>query len=358
MRPLGIGVVGCGGAAVDLCRAIDIVTDARLVATHDQIERAAEDLAAPRGATVHRAIAALLADPAVEVVYIALPHVLLAPTAEAALRAGRHVLVEKPMALDVASIQRLAWLGRDVGRAIGVVFELREVGAVREAHRLVKGGAIGRVVNIRIQTVIDKPAEYWRSGPTGQVLDGWRAQRSRAGGGVVLMNTIHQFDLVRFVTGQEFVRVTAETANFVSGVEVEDAAAAVLRLSDGGLASVVASAHSPGADHDELMEIDGTEGRLDLPDPYGNGPLRLFLRRPWQDFGEKLWTDIDAPRRDPHAELLRGFVQAIRRGEAAPIGPADAAAALATVLAIYRSAASGHLESIHPDSSTEEDTAS
>lgn len=357
MTPIGIGIVGCGGAAIDLCRAIDAVPDARLVAAHDQIERAAEELAAPRGATMHRDLAALLADPAVAVVYIALPHDLLAPTAGLALSAGHHVLVEKPMALDVASIHRLAVLGRDVGRAVGVVFELREIAAIREARRLIRAGAIGRVVNIRIRTVIDKPADYWRSGPTGRALDGWRAQRSRAGGGVVLMNTVHQLDLVRHVTGQEFVRAAAEIANLVCGVEVEDAAAAVLRLSDGGLASVTASAHSPGADHEERIEMDGTEGRLDLPDPYGHGALRLFVRRPWDGFEANRWTDIDSPRRDPHAELLRSFLRAIRRGTAVPVGPPDAAAALAAVLAIYGSAASGHAEPIHREPPTEEDTA-
>ena len=344
--PLGIGIVGCGGAAVDLCRAIDAVPEARLVAAHDQVERAADELAAPRGATVHRDLASLLADPAVDVVYIALPHDLLAGTAERALKAGQHVLVEKPMALDLASIDRLAELGRDQGRAVGVMFELREVAAIREAHRMVRAGAIGRVVNIRIRTVIDKPMAYWSSGPTGRVVDGWRAQRSRAGGGVVLMNTIHQLDLVRHVTGQEFVRAAAEIASLVAGVEVEDTAAAVLRLSDGGLVSITASAHSPGADNDERIEMDGTEGRMDLPDPYGHGPLRLFVRRPWESVDANRWSDIDPPRRDAHAGLLRGFLEAIRHGAAVPVGAPDAAAALAAVLAIYRSAASGRAEPI------------
>jgi predicted dehydrogenase len=348
--PVGIGIVGCGGAAVDLCRAIDALLEARLVAAYDQIERAADELAAPRRATVHRDLEALLADPAVEVVYIALPHDLLAPTAELALRAGRHVLVEKPMALDVASIHGLAELGREVGRAVGVMFELREVAAIREARRLVRGGAIGRVVNVRIRTVIDKPMSYWRSGPNGRGVDGWRAQRARAGGGVVLMNTVHQLDLVRHVTGQGFVRAAAEIANLVSKVEVEDAAAAVLRLSDGGIASLTASAHSPGAEHEERIDIDGTEGRLDLPDPYGDGPLRLFVRRRWHRFAANRWTDINPPQRDAHAELLRGFLRAIRRGAPVPVGAPDAAAALIAALAIYRSAASGRAEPIDPDS--------
>lgn len=353
-KPIGIGIIGCGGAAVDLCRAIDAVPDAKLVAAHDRSERAAEQMAAPRKATVHRELTTLLADPAVAVVYIALPHDLLAPTAELALRAGRDVLVEKPAALDVASAHRLGALAGETGRAVGVVFELREVAAIREARRLIRAGAIGDVVNIRIRTVIDKPAAYWRSGPSGLMHDGWRAQRLRAGGGIVLMNTIHQLDLVRHVTGQEFVRATAEVANLVAGaeVEVEDAAGAVLRLSNGGLASVTASAHSPGAELEERIEMDGTKGRLDLPDPYGHGPLRLFVRRPWKGFEANRWTEIGPSWRDPHTEMLRKFLRAVRRGAPVPVGPLDAAAALGAVLAIYRSAASGRAEPVHPDPST------
>lgn len=349
MRVLRFGLVGCGGAAADLCRAVDALDWVRVVAAHDRVESAARRLAAPRGARVHVDLPALLANPAVDVVYVALPHDRLAGAAEEALRAGHHVLVEKPMAIDPGDVHRLDRLARVSGLVLGAVFELREVTAIREARALVEGGAIGQIESVRIRTVIDKPATYWQTGLAGSVADGWRASLARAGGGLLLMNAIHQIDLVRFLTGQEFVRATAETATWTPSIEVEDAAAAVLRLSGGAIVSLAAAAHSAGATLEERIELDGRLGRLDLPDPYGDGTLRVYLRRPWSDLAAGEWTDIPAIRRDPYVELIRRFAAAVTAGPEVATdlpGARDAAAALSTVRAMYRSAVSGRAEPV------------
>jgi predicted dehydrogenase len=348
---IGMGVVGCGGAAVDLCRAIDATRGAHLAGVFDPRADAAAALARPRGARIHDELAGLLADPRIDAVYVAVPHDLLEPTADRALRAGHHVLVEKPMALDVTGIERLAQSARAVRRALGVMFELREIGAVRAARDLVTSGAIGAVRSVRIRTVIDKPADYWSAGPTGRVVDDWRARIDRAGGGVVLMNSIHQIDLVRFLTGLEFVRAAAEIATLAAPIEVEDAATASLVLSNGALVSLTATAHSPGATLEERIELDGTDGRIDLPDPYGDGSLRIFVRRAAEGLDPGVWSTRVAERGDPYARTLAGFLAAVRRGVEAPIGAADAAAAMAVVGAIYRSAATGRSEPALPPTS-------
>lgn len=338
---MGVGVVGCGGAASELARAINALPDVFVAAAYDRVRPHAAQLVDQFGGSVSDSLDTLLADPAVDIVYIGLPHNLLASTAELALTARRHVLVEKPMALDTDTVRALRQLARAQDRVLGVVFELREVAAFREARRLVTAGAIGTVRAVRITTVIDKPSGYWQSGPQGTVADSWRASSARAGGGVVLMNSIHQLDLVRYLTGLSFVRATAEVATLVAPVEVEDAAAAALRLSNGAVVSLVASAHSPGAAGEERIAIDGTGGRLDLPHPFGPEPLRLFLREAWRRLPAGEWVDLMVPPVDSHVELLRGFVDAVRSGAGPPAGADDAEAALATVLAIYRSARTG-----------------
>jgi predicted dehydrogenase len=338
---LGFGIVGCGGAAVDIARGIDAQGGATIVAAHDRLRRNAEDIAIPRGAMVHGDLSDLLADPAVDVVYVGLPHDLLAPTATRALETGHHVLVEKPMALTVEDIRSMGRLAAANKRALGVVFELREVAAVRAARDVVGGGGIGDVRQVRMQVVIDKPESYWRSGPTGRVVDEWRARVERAGGGVVLMNAIHHLDLVRWITGSAFVRAVAEVADPHPSTTVEDVAAAALRLDGGAIASLTVSASSPGALRQELIEIDGTAGRLDLPDPYSADPLRAYFRRPWNSLAADRWHAIEPPPVDPYAAFLTGFIQAIETGSPVPAGPSDAAAALATVLAIYESARAG-----------------
>ncbi|MFL5681218.1 MAG: Gfo/Idh/MocA family protein [Chloroflexota bacterium] len=354
--PLGLGIIGCGGAAVDVVRAVATLSSVRVVGVHDRAVDRANELAHETGATAHATRRALLADPRVDAVYVALPHDLLVAASSAALRAGRHVLVEKPVATTLAGIGRLRADADTAHRSVGVMFELRHAGAAEVAATLVRGGALGRMQAIRIRTLIDKPPTYWASGPTGRVADPWRASRRRAGGGVVLMNAIHQLDVVRYVTGLEVTSVAAEIATTVQGVEVEDAAAAALRFSGGAMGSLVAAAHALGVTRGETIEIDGADGSLVIPDPYGAPlPVRVYLRRPWRDLAAGEWLQLTTESTDPWAAAIESFAAAVNAGTSPVPGIADAEAALATVLAIYRSARTGRRIAVHHhDRSNEE----
>ena len=340
------GIVGCGGAAVDVARAIDAVAGATVIAVHDRDPARAQAIGGPRGATVHRTLRGLLADTTVDAVYVALPHDRLAATAVEALRAGHHVLVEKPVATRLASIATVRAASVASDRRVGVVFELRHVPTVVEATRLVRAGSIGRVRSIRIRTLIDKPASYWSSGPTGTVLDAWRASLRRSGGGVVLMNAIHQLDLVRVITGFDARRVAALATAGVDGVEVEDTAAAVIDYGEGVAGSLAAAAHAPGYRDAETIEIDGDDGAIRLGDPYETSPtIESFVRRrpddPEPDEIVGRWVRSTPPAVDPWVVTVAAFVDAIRDGREPEPGIDDAEIALATVLAIYRSARTG-----------------
>ncbi|HXG39566.1 MAG TPA: Gfo/Idh/MocA family oxidoreductase, partial [Candidatus Limnocylindrales bacterium] len=214
--------------------------------------------------------------------------------------------------------------------------------AVVAARRLVAGGAIGEVEAVRVMVVIDKPASYWRGGPLGRVDDAWRADPRRSGGGVVLMNGVHHLDLVRHLTGLEPVRVAGATlATRTGGVGVEEIAGATLSLSNGAVVTLAASSRSAGAASQERIEIDGSLGRLDLPDPYTGGPLQAFLRRSWGELPAGRRVEIAVPARDPYRELLEAFARAVRSGSEPSATGRDGRAALAAALAIYASAASG-----------------
>lgn len=325
---IGLGIVGCGWAAGEVARAAPAVPGLTIVATADTDPARAEALAGRTGARALPDLDALLADPAVDVVYLGLPHRLLAPTAERALLARKHVLAEKPLALSAAEALRLGALANTLNLKLGVFFELRKSAPIELARRLVLEGAIGRPRLIRIKTVIDKQMSYW--GP--DEAPSWRRSKAAAGGGVVLMNSIHQLDTLRYVTGLDFTRATGEIGTFFAPAEVEDSAAATLRLSNGAIVSLVAAAHSPGSLREQTIEIDGEDGRLDLPYPYEPGTLRLY---------DKAWSELAAPHVDMHARMLGAFIDAIRLCTPAPATARDAAAALAAVSAIYRSAAEG-----------------
>lgn len=332
---IGLGIVGCGWAAGEIARVAPGLEGLTLAAATDTDPARARSFAERTGARVSPDFDALLADPSIDAVYVGLPHHLLAPATERALLARKHVLTEKPLALSVAEALRLGALADTLNLKLCVFFELRKSGPVELARRLVSAGAIGRPRLVRIRTVIDKQLSYWGT----DVAPSWRASKAKAGGGVVLMNTIHQLDTLRYVTGLDYVRATGEIDTFTAPAEVEDAAAATLRLSNGAIVSLVAAAHSPGGMGEETIEIDGDRGRLDLPYPFGSNPLRLY---------DAVWTELPTAAIDMHQKMLRAFLDAVRLGSAVPAGARDAAAALGAVSAIYRSALEGRCVTIAP----------
>lgn len=327
--PVGLGLIGCGWAAGEIVRASARLPALGIVTAFDPLAERAEALAAKAAARVAGSIEAVLADPDVSTIYVGVPHALLSPIVEQGLNAGKHVLAEKPLSLDPAEALRLGRMAEDAHLKLAVFFELRRSGGVTVAKRLLDRGEIGDPRFIRIRTIINKRTDYW--GPPGAL--NWRASREMAGGGVLLMNTIHQLDTLRYITGLDYVSAAGDIATFWAPAEVEDAGSATLRLSNGAIINIAAAAHSPGANLEETIEIDGTTGRLNLPDPFGISPLRLYRSE------SLVWNDIATERPDSHLLMLEAFAQAIQNDAAVPASAADAAAAVAAVNAIYRSSA-------------------
>src|SRR5262249_45744605 len=137
-----------------------------------------------------------------------------------------------------------------------------------------------------------------------------------------------------------FVRASGSIATFTAPGELEDAASATIALSNGGFVSLAASAHSPGAREEGTIEIDGTDGRLDIPDPFGTAPGRVYRK------AEASWRDFPVERNDSHKAMVEGFVEAVASGGPVPASADDAAAAIAVVQAIYRSHDEGRVVEI------------
>jgi predicted dehydrogenase len=345
-RKIKFGVIGCGGAAIPVCAALQASEAAELAAACDLDERLARDIGERYRVPWTGASEGLWANPDIEAVYIAVPHSELARLARQALEAGKHALVEKPMALTLAEAESLTALAAGRGRALGVFYELRYAPSFVFARELVRGGAIGPVIGVRIQTLIDKRLEYWQAGYTGRSANPWRGQQAKAGGGVVLMNSSHQLDAVWHVTGLEVTSVSAAMGALVARVEVEDTAAAALRFENGAIGSLFAAAHVPGAAEAERCDIYGAEGQILLADPYEPGVTRFYLRRAWGGFAPAQWHAAATGNADCHRAALDDFARAAQQGTPAPIGGADARRTLATVLAVYQSAAEGRAVSV------------
>jgi predicted dehydrogenase len=338
MSRVNFGIIGCGGAAVPVGEAISTSPLASLARVYDVDLSLARDFGESYRVPFADDVEALLGDPGVQAVYIGVPHDLLAPLAWRALEAGKHVLVEKPMALTLADADALIALAEARRLALGVFYELRYAAPFVQARELIRAGAIGRIIGVQIQTLIDKPESYWRSGLSGRSINPWRGQKARAGGGVVLMNTSHQFDAIAHLTGLEVVSVSAEVGTLAAPVEVEDTGAACLRYDNGAIGSLFAGAHLPGVEEGERFDIYGTDGQVRLPDPYGEGSASVFLRREWRDLPAGVWRTLPGTTAPVYTRAVEDFARAIQEGRLAPVGGRDARRVLEVVLAIYQSA--------------------
>jgi UDP-N-acetyl-2-amino-2-deoxyglucuronate dehydrogenase len=330
------GIIGCGRAAVPVAQAIVDSTLTRLSSVFDIDARLAEDLANRYAIAAAPSQEALLANPEVDAVYIAVPHDRLHPIALQVLQAGKHALVEKPLSISLSEAEELVNFAETRQLTLGVYYEMHHAGPFQVARKLVQEHAIGQVIGVQIQTLIDKPLEYWQSGYNGRKKSPWRGERQRAGGGVLLMNTSHLLEAVGYITDLQVMQVTGVTATLVAPVQVEDVAAATLIYSNGAIGSILAGAHFAGSQvGDERIQLYGSLGQLRLPDPYGDGQLEVFLRQPWGGLKAGQWQSLPAAHIDVHRSAVEEFVLAVTHHTDPSSNGRTACHVLATVLAVY-----------------------
>ena len=332
------GIIGCGTASIPVCDAIAASPLTELTAVYDVNHDLANDISQRFHVPALDTLEELLADPTVDAAYIAVPHYLLAPLTQQALKAGKHALTEKPLAISLEDVDRLIELATERKLQLGVFYEMRYAPAYATARELIQAGGIGNIIGIQIQTLIDKSPSYWQSGYAGRSINPWRGIKAQAGGGVVLMNTSHLLDALAYVTDLRVSNVSAEVGTLVAGVEVEDFATATLLFNNGAIGSLIAGAHINGAHNDECCHIYGAEGQIRLPDPYGSNPLQLYLKRDWGGFEAGHWRSIHHEPVPVYKRALEDFARSVRSGQCAPINGHDARYVLSVVLGIYQSA--------------------
>jgi predicted dehydrogenase len=338
-KPVRFGIVGCGTASIPVCEAITASPLTELAAVYDVNPELARDIGDRFQVSVMESFNDLLNNPKVDAAYIAVSHYLLASLTQQALEAGKHTLTEKPLAISLEEVDALMALAHERKLTLGVFYEMRYAPAHAPARELIQAGAIGEIIGVRIQTLIDKPLTYWQFGYAARSANPWRGLKAQAGGGVVLMNTSHLLDAVSYVTGLTVTSVSAEIATLVGNVEVEDIAAATLRFNNGAIGSLMAGAHISGAHHEECFYIYGTQGQLRLPDPYGSDAMQVYLKKDWGDLSADKWHSIPMDAVPVYRRALEEFAQAVQMGECAPINAQAARDVLAVVLAMYQSAA-------------------
>ncbi len=243
--------------------------------------------AASYGVRIWTTLGEALADPAVQAVYVSTPVFLHAPQTIQALRFGKHVLCEKPMAMSEAEARTMLQARDESGKLFGVAYYRRSYPKVQRANQLLANGAIGKPV------LAELTSHSWYD---GQDSRSWLVDPAQSGGGPLFDVASHRIDVLNFLFGQP-LRVTAQLSNAVHPYAVEDNATVMTEYAGGVRGMVDVRWHSKVA-RDECR-IRGTDGEMELS-PL-NGPDLVYP-------GAREYLP---PHANLHYPMLENFVDAV-----------------------------------------------
>ncbi len=240
MEPIGTALIGLGKVAETHARALATLPQSRFVAVCDPVPERADAFARTYGVRAYHRPEDLLDDPDVQAVSVCTPHPTHAEVAIKAAAAGRHVLVEKPMAIRLADCDAMIAAAAATHVKLAVVSQRRLYEPVVRVHEAIVQGRIGSPALGELVVLGWRSEDYYR-------LDPWRGTWRGEGGGLLVTQVTHHLDLFQWLMGP----VTElfgywDNLNHPS-IEVEDTAVAVLRFANGALGSIVASnSQKPG----------------------------------------------------------------------------------------------------------------
>ncbi len=339
---LGFGIIGCGMIANFHARAIRDTPGAKLVACFDSVSQAAERLAASTGCKAYASLGGMLADPAVHVVTVGTPSGAHREPALAAARAGKHVIVEKPLEITLRRCDAIIEACDKAGVVLSTIFPSRFHDSSVEVKRAVDQGRFGRL------TVGDAYVKWYR---TQQYYDSgaWRGTWQLDGGGALMNQAIHSVDLLAWLMGP-VVEVRAQTGLLAhERIAVEDVAVAAVRFANGALGVIEAStAIYPG--YLKRIEIHGSAGSAVMEE---EDLIKWdFARKKPQDAAiqQKMAQRVSGGggASDPaaighhgHTRQFRDVLRAIKKGRKPLIDGAEGRRSVEIILAIYKSAETG-----------------
>jgi UDP-N-acetyl-2-amino-2-deoxyglucuronate dehydrogenase len=294
----------------------------------------------------------MLRETGVGAIIVGTPHPLHAEPAIRAAEAGVHVLVEKPLAANLADCDAMIAAARRGNVTLGVISQRRFYEPVRRVKDAIDAGKIGRPSLGVFQMYSWRDPAYYRSDP-------WRGRWDTEGGGVLVNQSPHQFDLLRWFMGPA-VEVSGAWANINHpGVEVEDTAVATIRFENGGLGSIVASvSQKPGLF--TKIHIHGSNGasvgvETDRGSTFIAGVSAIAeppLNDVWTVPGEEhLLAEFEGSDRATFARVdatvhyhklqIHEFLTAVREGRPPLVTAEDGRAVVELFTAVYTSAREG-----------------
>lgn len=320
---LRLGVIGVGVIGKAHIKRLQAETSpAELVAIADASLQAAESVGADLGAPVAGSVPELLARDDVDAVIIAIPSGLHADVAVAALQAGKHVLLEKPIDVTVAAADRIIAAEQASGKVVSVVSQRRFAPENQYLHQAIRSGQLGRPTAANIEIALWRTQEYYDSGA-------WRGTWALDGGGALMNQGVHLVDLVLWLLG-DVEEVYAHSGLLAhERIEVEDAITITARFTSGALLTFLATTTAYG----------------DLPlrvAVMGDGGTAVTLSEKFTHLRTRDGAEVpELEPVDQQLAQLTDFVTAVTTGTAPLVRSSEARAAVAFIEAAYASARTG-----------------
>jgi predicted dehydrogenase len=329
MKKYGFGLIGCGRIARNHLKAITSLPEAQLAAVCDIDPGRLTEAADQYGSHAYSDYREMLQDPAVQLVNICTPSGLHAKIAVDAMNAGKHVLVEKPMAMSLKEASAMIATAEKNGVKLGVVHQNRFNKAIVKLRQALDAGQFGRLTHAAITIRWNRDKHYYDQAS-------WRGTWAQDGG--CLMNqSIHNIDLLQWMMGP-VESVFAYTATNARAIEGEDAAVALLKFRSGAFATLEASTTIYPRNLEETLHIFGTEGTA------GIGGIAVNKIEAWRFEGVDETAVLAEQDKEPpsvygfgHYGIIQDFVESVNEGRPPAVSGEEGRKAVEIILAIYHS---------------------
>ena len=325
---LSLCILGCGNFAKTFARAMAYMKDeVELFFASRDLGRAEQYAEAYGGSGAFGSYEEAAADPRVQAVYICTPHHLHREHAVMAARAGKHVLVEKPIALTLEDARDMVSEAREAGVAFMVAENYRYMSGVLKAREIIDSGALGDLRLVQLQE------------EAAMVPGDWRGRRSSSGGGVLIDGGIHKVDILVYLSGMPSQVFASSLPTGPSALEVENGVVIMTKTADGVVGVINhawTAAKSPGP---QWVSVSGLHGRLYFEMgafrlASDDGEEQLTLR--WDDGGEQRTLALE-PDHYGLVPMIREFRSSILEGREPLTSGAAGIQALSVVLKAYES---------------------
>lgn len=317
MRPLRIGLIGVGKHGSRYARHIvEDIPQAELIGVCRRNQKEGEKAAALYHCAYYADYQQLLAETRLDAVVTVVPPALHGEIVEAACRAGKHLLLEKPFAISVSEARRLCGLITASGIRCMVAHTLRFNSVVQALK-----ARIPDIVPLYFLSL----SQRFEPSPLA-----WLDRRVTSGGGIILHTGVHSFDLLRFLSGSEVEGVWCQTTRVFTR-ETEDNFSMMCRFNDPALRGMVSGSRSTHS-RSGLIEVCGERGQLVGDHTHG---FAYFITG-----NERIPLPVKAPVPTVR-ETLKAFVDALGNGTPFPITTEDGFRTIAIAEACYRAAATG-----------------